>query len=208
MRAPSVPVPTNQLFRGQPERHHRELQIEPVRLEPEEQIDAEDDRKRSEAESVGVAPRPAEQHVERVREDQLGEDEGRKGVDRRPIPAPIQQHRALRAGLQVMLLPQDHLQRERPPAAPGPNEQHRIPGAQRSGGAQKRPQRVRVLANRSQECKAGETERERQRQKERSFSASSEKCVGQRYAPMGAESSARATREPDVGWRGFSLSCS
>ena len=46
---PAFPVPTDQLFRGKPERHHRELQVEPVRLEPEEQIDAEDDGKRTEA---------------------------------------------------------------------------------------------------------------------------------------------------------------
>ena len=38
--------------------------------------------------------------------------------------------------------------------------------------------------------------------------ASSEKSVGHRYAPMGAGSSARAARKPDVGWRGFSFSCS
>jgi hypothetical protein len=37
------------------------------------------------------------------------------------------------------------------------------------------------------------------------FSASSEKSVGHRYAPMGAGSSVRAAREPDVGWRGFSF---
>ena len=35
--------------------------------------------------------------------------------------------------------------------------------------------------------------------------ASSEKSVGHRYAPMGAGSSARAAREPDVGERGFSF---
>jgi len=37
------------------------------------------------------------------------------------------------------------------------------------------------------------------------FFASSEKSVGHRYAPMGAGSSARAAREPDVGKRGFSF---
>jgi len=44
--------------------------------------------------------------------------------------------------------------------------------------------------------------------KDVSFFASSEKSVGHRYAPMGAASSARAAREPDVGLRGFSFSCS
>src|SRR5262245_34808830 len=59
--------PTDQLFRGEAKRHHQELQVKPVRLEPKEQIDAEDDGERTEAESVIIAPRPAEQHVERIR---------------------------------------------------------------------------------------------------------------------------------------------
>ena len=129
MYAPPVPVPADQFFRGQSERHHRELQIEPVRLEPEEQIDAEDDGKRCEAESVGVAARPAEQHVERIREEQLREDEGREGIDRRPIPAPVQQHRSLRAGLQIVLFPQHDFERER---SSGENEQHRVPDGKQS----------------------------------------------------------------------------
>ena len=104
MYATAVPVPTNQFFRGQSERDHRELEIEPVRLEPEEQIDAEDDGKRSETERVGVTPRPDEQHVECVGEHELGDDTGGRGVNRRPIPAPIYEHRPLRAGLQVVLL--------------------------------------------------------------------------------------------------------
>jgi hypothetical protein len=37
--------------------------------------------------------------------------------------------------------------------------------------------------------------------------ASPEKSSGHRYAPTGAGRSARAARELDVGWRGFSFSC-
>ena len=112
VRVPSVLVPADQLFGGEADRHHDELQIEPVRLEPEEQIDAEDDRERTEAERVGVAPRPAEQHVEGVREEQLGGDEVGRVVHLTPVPAPVQQHRALRAGLQVVLFPGHPIQRQ------------------------------------------------------------------------------------------------
>src|SRR5205809_8127263 len=85
------------------------------------------------------------------------------------MPTPIQQHRSLRASLQVVLLPQDYLQRERPPSAQGPDEQHRVPRAERARGAQKRRQQLRVLADRREECKAGEAARERKRQTEHFF---------------------------------------
>ena len=72
-----VPVPANQLLGREAQTDHDELEVEPVRLEPEEQVDAEDHRKGTEAEHVASTPRPAEQHVERVREDQLRGDERR-----------------------------------------------------------------------------------------------------------------------------------
>ena len=68
-------VPADQLLAGERQCNHQELQVEPIRLEPEEQVDAEDDRERTEAERVGVAPRPGEQHVERVGEEELRGDE-------------------------------------------------------------------------------------------------------------------------------------
>src|SRR5579863_8519453 len=113
MHATAFPLPTNQLFRRQAKRDHRELEVEPVWLEPEEEIDTKNNGKRSETQSVRVAPRPTEQHVERVCEQELGDDEVTGGVDLRPIPSPIQQHRNLRAGLQVVLLSQDHIDGER-----------------------------------------------------------------------------------------------
>ena len=91
----------------------RNWKVEPVRLEPEEQVDAEDHRKGAEAERVGLPPRPAKQHVEGVGEEQLRGDERGGVVDRPPVPAPVEQHRTLRARLEVVLLPQDDLQRER-----------------------------------------------------------------------------------------------
>ena len=42
---PAVLVPANHLLSGNAERHHGELQIKPVRLEPQKKIDAENDRK-------------------------------------------------------------------------------------------------------------------------------------------------------------------
>ncbi len=161
---PVVRIPTNQFLRGQAERDHCELQVEIVRLEPEEQIDAEDYGKRGEAENVRIAPRPAKQHVECIREEVVGRAmKGAEGVDRRPIPAPIQQYRALRTCLQVVLLPQSHLQPERPSAPPCVDEQRCVPGAQRDGRAQKRPQCFWVVTDGSAECKADETEGERKR---------------------------------------------
>src|SRR4051812_36317208 len=65
VRSPPILIPPNQFFRSKTERHQCKLQIEPVWLEPEEQIDAEDHRKRSETKSEDVASRPGQQHVER-----------------------------------------------------------------------------------------------------------------------------------------------
>src|SRR5262249_39757055 len=48
-------VPADQLFRRKPERHNDELQIEPVRFEPQEQVDAEDYGERTESENIRVA---------------------------------------------------------------------------------------------------------------------------------------------------------
>jgi len=42
--------------------------------------------------------------------------------------------------LQVVLLPPDHVECKRPPTAPGPDEQNRVPRAQGGRGAQKRDQ--------------------------------------------------------------------
>ena len=167
VHAPAVLVPADQLLRGQPKRHHRELQIEPVRLEPEEQIDAEDDGKRSEAERVGVAPRPAEQHVERVREEQLGEDEGAERVNRRPIPAPIQQHRALRAGLQIVLLPQDHIQVSVRPLRRAQKSSIAF-HAHSTAATPRNAMSTSGFGEPRQQCKAGETEGKCKRQKPRS----------------------------------------
>jgi hypothetical protein len=60
----------------------------------------------------GVASRPAEQHVEGVREQQLGKDQVGGFIHLGPIPTPIEKDRALRAGLHVMLFPENDLEFE------------------------------------------------------------------------------------------------
>ncbi len=85
MRTPAVPIPGNQLLGGEAERDHQELEVEPVRFEPEKEVDAEDDGKWTEAKRVVAAPRPAEQHVEAVGEQELGGDEVKGLQNRRPV---------------------------------------------------------------------------------------------------------------------------
>src|SRR5215471_16888963 len=110
----SILLPPDELFCCQAKRDHPELPIEPIRFEPQKEVDAENDWERREAESVCVAPRPAEQHVEHVGEQELGQDEGNEIVDGAPVPAPVQQYRALRAGLEVVLLFQSNFNLELP----------------------------------------------------------------------------------------------
>ena len=106
---PSLLVPPDQLFGREAQRDQKKLQVKPIIREPEEQVDAEDDRERAEPKGVRIASRPAQQHVERVGEDQLSSDEKGRVVDRTPVPAPIQQEDDLRAGLYVVLLSKDDL---------------------------------------------------------------------------------------------------
>src|SRR5215471_18869536 len=110
----SILLPPDELFGCQPERDQPELPIDPIRFEPQKQVDTENYGERREAESVCVAPRPAEQHVEYVCEQELGQDEGNEIVDLAPVPAPVQQYRALRAGLEIVLFFQGNFDLELP----------------------------------------------------------------------------------------------
>src|SRR6185503_13121137 len=102
-----------------------------------------------------------------VREEQLGCEEVDRAVDLTPVPSPVQQHRALRAGLQVMLLPQDDLQCEPASSAQRPCEQRGGPRTKQDGGSEKRRQQLRVLADGREERKTGEAGDERERQETR-----------------------------------------
>ena len=86
-----APPSRSQRTKALPETHgdEQKLQAEPVVLEPQEQVRAEDDRERPEAEQIGLAARPGQQHVERVREEQLRRRAAGEVVDRRPVPAPV-----------------------------------------------------------------------------------------------------------------------
>src|SRR6185503_8620364 len=93
--------------------YHHELPVEPRVLEPEEQRDAEDDGKRTEAEKKRAPMRPREQAVEGVRKEQLRNDQRRRVVHLAPVEAPIQQHQTLLTRLQVVLPAWQHLERDR-----------------------------------------------------------------------------------------------
>ncbi len=167
MAKAGCPVPANQLLGGEAERHDRKLQVEPVRLEPEKQVDAEDDWNGAETEGVDVAPRPGEQHVEGIREQQLRGDEVGRLVDLRPVPAPVEQHRALGTGLHVVLLPRNDLERQRAGATPRACGERGVPCAKRERSAHKREQEPGIRADGSEQRQAGQRARERQRERER-----------------------------------------
>ena len=105
MHTTAALFPREKFLRGETNGDHEQLQEKPLRREPEKQIDAKDDRNRPEPEHVGVAPRQRQQHVEGIAEQQLRRDERCLVVHRTPVPAPIEQHRGLRARLKVVLLP-------------------------------------------------------------------------------------------------------
>jgi hypothetical protein len=113
---PAVLVPADEFLREEADRNHDELQREQVIPEAEKKIDAEDDWKRTEREQVRVAPRPRQQHVERVSEDNLAGKQDGCVADRIPIEAPVDVNRELRDRLHVVLGAQDDLGRQRSPA--------------------------------------------------------------------------------------------
>jgi len=84
---------------------------------------------------------------------------GANDINRRPNTSPnTTATEPCGTGLQVVLLLEDHFQRERPPTTPDPDEQHRAPRAQHGrGGPEKRPQHLWVLADRTEEREAGES---------------------------------------------------
>ena len=144
----SVLVPADALLRREADGDHEELEVEPVRLEPEKEVGAEDDRERAEPERIRVAPRPGEQHVERVGEQQLGDDQVGVLVDRRPVPSPVQEDRRVRAGLHVVLGARNDLEDEDADAAPRGDQQDEGPCQQDRGAAENRPEQPVVLENR------------------------------------------------------------
>ena len=133
MDVPALPVPAHELLSEEADRHQQELQIKPIVPEPQEQVGAEDDGKRAKAERVTVAPRPRQQHVERVREQQLRHQQPGVVIHRPPVPSPVGVNRQVTDCLDVVLRPRSQ-QDQRPPHARRfhaqqqrglPHEQHR-----------------------------------------------------------------------------------
>ena len=164
VRAPPIPVPADELLGREAESHHQELQVEPVWLEPQKQVDAEDDRERTEAEHIRVSPRPAEQHVQGIGEHQLPGDEMGRGIHWRPVPTPIHEYRELGAGLQIVLFSRLYRQRQR--SARALRQQDRVPRKQCRRRAPEGPRHVRVLSDRGEQSKGGQTQRDGKRQAE------------------------------------------
>jgi hypothetical protein len=126
-------VPADELFRGEADRDHHKLQVEPILLEPQKQIRTQDDWQRPEPERIRVASRPGEQHVERVREEQLRDDQIRRFVHGPPIPTPIQEDRRVGTCLNVVLRSQHNLEVQCAVVAKGRNEQDAVPREQDGG---------------------------------------------------------------------------
>ena len=156
----AVLLPADQVLRREPQRDQQELEVEPVRLEPEEQVDAEDDRYRSETQRAGAPPRPRQQQVERVGEQQLGQQQVRGVVHLAPVPAPVEEDRPLCARLHVVLRAERHLQLDRRPE-PG---QQRVPSGQRQRRRQEGPTQRRVAGHVRQQAQRAERGGERQRE--------------------------------------------
>ena len=71
MHAAAIALPADELFTQKTHSDHHELHVEPLVVEPEKQIGAEDNGNRPKAEAVAAAPRPSEQHAEGVGEQDL-----------------------------------------------------------------------------------------------------------------------------------------
>ena len=136
--APAVLVPAKELLGAVPERHQEELQGKPLGPEPEEQVDAEDDRHRAEAERMAVAARPREQRLERVGEQELAGDQVREVVHVAPVPSPVREDGDLRQRLQVMLRAEGDVQPEG--AAAGCDEDDQLPEQQAAARGEERPE--------------------------------------------------------------------
>jgi len=143
------------------------LQKEPIRLEPKEEIDAEDDGKGAEADPVCIPARPAKQHVERVGEEQLSKEEVTKLVNGRPVPSPIQEDQPLSAGLNIMLLPRNDLELDIP-TGQGESQKY-VPSKQHGRDPKKRPKHPGILPDGPCRRESGETQSEYKRENKNLF---------------------------------------
>src|SRR5687768_15606697 len=105
MHAAAVALPAHKSLAEEAQRDECELQAEPIVLEPEKQVGAENNWEGAEANDIRFAPRPRQQHVEGIGEEQLTEKKRREIINGRPIPSPIRVHAELTKALNVVLRP-------------------------------------------------------------------------------------------------------
>ena len=156
---PAVTVPPDELLPEEPDGDEEELQVEPVVPEPEEQVRAEDDRKRPEPEDEAAAARPRQQHVERVGEDDLRDQQPRVVVDRPPVPPPVRVDRDVAHRLDVVLRA-GRGQDDRQTSSAPEEVQRRLPDDQRTDDRPERSEdeRMRLDAR----CQGNQEQRNRQ----------------------------------------------
>jgi hypothetical protein len=136
----AIAVPANERLAGKAQRNQHELPVINVVFEPEEQVGAEDNRERPPADLIILAPRPGQQDVEGVGEQQLPRQQREIVVDRRPVVAPVGIDAAMAEGLDVMLGPRlDDDDAGSGAAARKTDRQPQNPQDQRRAGAQERP---------------------------------------------------------------------
>ena len=102
MRAASVSFPGNELLAEYARSHHGELQEIPIWLEPKKQVCAEHDGERTEPEYPIVAPRPTNQHIQGVDENNLRDDQRDLVINLAPIPSPVRVNAGMHRELHVV----------------------------------------------------------------------------------------------------------
>jgi hypothetical protein len=79
--------------------------MEPFRLEPQEEIDAENDWEGTKPKLVILAPGPLEQSIYTICEHELGSDQWSKSINLIYILTPPEKHGALCTSLDPMVAP-------------------------------------------------------------------------------------------------------
>ena len=135
---PVVAVPAHELPGGEGARHQQELTDEVLRLEPEEEVDAPHHRQGAEAGPPVPAPRPLQEHLHRVEDDDLDRDERQMLLDRRVVEPQIQVMARLHAGLEVVGKPDVAFDPQSQCAAPRSEKHRHLPADKAHAGGDER----------------------------------------------------------------------
>ena len=130
VRGAAVPAPAHELPGGQGANDQQELAEEVRRLEPQEEVDAAHYRQGAEAGPPLPAPRPLQEHLQRVEDDDLDRDERQVLPDRGVVEPQVQVVACLHPGLEVVGKPDVAFDPQSQPTAPRPEEHDRLPAAQ------------------------------------------------------------------------------